>query len=191
MELAEAREILIAALNEHAILRGEFTLKSGARSTWFIDAKRAICRHPVLAATAILTLDRLDPQVTAIGGLTMGADPIAFAAAALAQASGRPLRAFSVRKEAKGYGQGGRIAGSLEPDDLACVVEDTPSRGTSLLAAVEAVRAEGARVIQALAVVDRGGTAARVVDPLPFTPLLTAPDLGLPYEGGLANSRFS
>jgi orotate phosphoribosyltransferase len=184
----EYRRTLIDALERHAILRGTFTLKSGATSTWFIDTKRAICRPFVLAAVAELALTSLDPTVTAIGGLTMGADPVAFATATLAQLRGRPLKAFSVRKEPKGYGQGGAIAGALDPEDVACVVEDTPTRGASLLAAVEAVREAGATVAQTLAVVDRGGAARRVVAPVPFVALLTAPDLGLPYEGADAAS---
>ncbi len=182
---AAARAELIASIKEHAITYGDFVLKSGAKSTWFIDTKRAICRPPILFHTAQLALATLLEEVTAIGGLTMGADPIAFAAAAIAQSEGRRLSAFSVRKEIKEYGQGGRIAGNLTSSDRVCVVEDTPSRGTSLQAAIEAVEATGATVVQALAVVDRGGSAAAVVAPIPFVALISAPDLGLPYEGGL------
>ncbi len=137
----------------------------------------------VLLTTAELVLDVLDPSVTAIGGLTMGADPIAFATATLAQARGRPLKAFSVRKEPKDYGQGGAIAGALDPDDHVCVVEDTPTRGVSLLRAIEAVSHLGATVVQALAVVDRGGQAADRIAPIPFVSLLTADDLGLGEPG--------
>jgi orotate phosphoribosyltransferase len=179
------RSTLIQGLRAYGVLEGTFELKSGRQASWFIDTKRAICRPPYLGLVAELALEVLDPHVVAVGGLTMGADPVAFATAALAQRSGRPLKAFSVRKEAKGYGQGGRIAGALDEGDLVCVVEDTPSRGTSLAAAVAAVTEAGAQVIQTLAVVDRGGTAARVVAPVPFVALLTAPDLGLPYDGGL------
>ncbi|WP_298335897.1 orotate phosphoribosyltransferase [Ferrimicrobium sp.] len=184
-DAAAARAELIASIKEYAITYGDFTLKSGARSTWFIDTKRAICRPPTLFRTAQLTLAALADDVTTVGGLTMGADPIAFATAAIAQANGRNLGAFSVRKEPKEYGQGGRIVGNLTEHDRVCVVEDTPSRGTSLKAAIEAVEATGAKVVQALAIVDRGGSASQVVAPIPFVALITAPDLGLPYEGGL------
>jgi len=179
------RRQLIDGLRAYGVLEGAFQLKSGRQASWFIDTKRAICRPPYLALVAELALEVLDPRVVGVGGLTMGADPVAFALAALAQRAGRPLKAFSVRKEAKGYGQGGRIAGALDEGDLVCVVEDTPSRGSSLAAAVEAVASAGGRVIQTLAVVDRGGTAARVVAPIPFVALLTAPDLGRPSDGGL------
>lgn len=181
--MEQQRRILIDALERYGVLRGTFTLKSGATSSWFIDTKRAICRAPVLAAVAELTLAALDARVSAIGGLTMGADPVAFATATLAQLRGRPLKAFSVRKEPKGYGQGGAIAGALDADDLVCVVEDTPTRGTSLLAAVKVVRASGASVVQTLAIVDRGGAAAQVVAPIPFVALVSAPELGLAFEG--------
>jgi orotate phosphoribosyltransferase len=187
-EVAAARAELIAGIKAHAVTYGDFVLKSGVKSTWFIDTKRAICRPPLLLHTAQLALLALSEEVTAIGGLTMGADPIAFATATFAQSQGRPLSAFSVRKEVKDYGQGGRIAGNVAKNDRVCVVEDTPSRGTSLLAAIEAVQATGATVVQALAVVDRGGTAADVIAPIPFVALIDAPDLGLPYEGGLNQS---
>ncbi|MHB8190389.1 MAG: orotate phosphoribosyltransferase [Ferrimicrobium sp.] len=189
--LAQTTDTLKARLRDallrDALLRGEFQLKSGLASTWFIDTKRAICNHPILAITAELALRALDPRVNAIGGLTMGADPIAFATATLGQIRGRDLHAFSVRKESKGYGQGGRIAGVCHSQDLVCVVEDTPSRGTSLISAVDAVAEAGAQVIQALAVVDRGGTAGGLLldRHISFTPLFSAPDLGLDYEGGL------
>jgi len=178
---------LTEAIKEYAVIKGDFTLKSGLRSTWFIDTKRAICLAPYLAITAELSLRSLDPAITAIGGLTMGADPIAFATATLAQTRGRELHAFSVRKEHKEYGQGGRIAGSLSPDDVVCVVEDAPSRGTSLLEAVAVIRDQGGKPHQGLAVVDRGGSVARLCQEanLAFRALLTAPDLDLPYEGGL------
>ena len=91
----------------------------------------------------------------------MGADPVAFVAAGVAATRGRALKAFSVRKEAKDHGGGGRMAGALDPGDKVVVTEDTVTRGTSLLEAVHAVRAAGAEVVLALAVVDRGGAAER------------------------------
>jgi len=89
-----------------------------------------------------------------------------------------------VRKEEKDHGGGGRVAGALDPDDKVVVTEDTVTRGTSILQAVEAVRAVGAEVVLALAVVDRGGAAATLLEPLgvPFRALLGAPDLGFPYD---------
>ena len=115
----------------------------------------------------------------------MGADPVAFVTAAVAATRGRPLQAFSVRKEDKDHGGGGRIAGALEPGDRVVVTEDTVTRGTSLLEAAQAVRAAGAEPVLLVAVVDRGGTAAAMAaaEGLAFRAVLSAPDLGFDYEG--------
>ena len=115
----------------------------------------------------------------------MGADPVAFVTAGVAACSGRDLKAFSVRKDTKDHGAGGRIAGALDPGDKVVVTEDTVTRGTSLLEAVQAVEEFGAQVILAVAVVDRGGTAEALLAAhnVPFRAVLSAPDLGFPYEG--------
>jgi len=137
----------------------------------------------LLVADAVLSV--LPPDVTAIGGLTMGADPVAFVTAGVGATRGRPLKAFSVRKEAKDHGGGGRIAGALDPGDKVVVTEDTVTRGTSLLEAARAVQEAGAEVVLLVAVVDRGGTAEAMAgeEGLPFRAILTAPDLGFPFEG--------
>jgi orotate phosphoribosyltransferase len=103
----------------------------------------------------------------------------------VAATRGRPLKAFSVRKEAKDHGAGGDVAGALDPGDRVVVVEDTVTRGTSLMQAVTAVRRAGAEPVLVLAVVDRGGTyeAMAAAEGLPFRALVTAPDLGFDYEG--------
>lgn len=181
-----AVEAIRQHLLAHAVRRGEFVLKSGRRSTWFIDAKQTVCRPEamVLVANAILSL--IPDDATAIGGLTMGADPVAFVTAGVAAARGRPLKAFSVRKEAKDHGGGGRIAGALDPGDKVVVTEDAVTRGTSLLEAARAVRHAGAEPVLLVALVDRGGTvtAMAAAEGLPFRAVLSAPDLGFPYEGG-------
>jgi orotate phosphoribosyltransferase len=174
----------LAALREHvmrhSLKRGAFTLKSGATSSWFLDTKQTACRPDgiVLVADAVLSI--LPDEATAIGGLTMGADPVAFGVAAVAATRGRRLRSFSVRKEAKDHGVTGRIAGALEPGDRVVITEDTATRGTSLMEAVDVVRAFGADPILITVIVDRGGTAAALADAagVPYRPLLTAADLG-------------
>lgn len=178
---------LVEHLERHAIRRGDFVLKSGAPSTWFIDGKATVCRSDGLLLVADALLELVPDTCDAIGGLTMGADPVAFGTAGVAAARGRTLRSFSVRKEAKGHGAGGRIAGALEAGDQVVVVEDVVSRGTSLLEAAEAVREAGAEPVLLVAVVDRGGTVGQLAAAasLPFRALVSAPDLGLPYEGGL------
>jgi orotate phosphoribosyltransferase len=169
----------------HAVRRGDFVLKSGRRTSWFIDAKQTVCRPEAMLLVAEAVIDLVPGTATAIGGLTMGADPVAFVTAAAAAARGRPLKAFSVRKQEKDHGAGGRIAGALEPGDRVVVTEDVVTRGTSLLEAAAAVRAAGAEPILLVAVVDRGGTVTEMAAAagLPFRGVLTAPDLGFPFEG--------
>lgn len=161
-------------------------LKSGRTSRWFIDAKQTACRPEGIVLVADAMLAALPEEVDAIGGLTMGADPIAFGVAAIAASRGRQLRSFSVRKEAKDHGAGGRIAGALQPGDRVAITEDTVSRGTSPLEAVAAVRAAGAEPVLVVPLVDRGGTCAALCEAagVPFRALVTARDLGFEYESG-------
>lgn len=177
-------ERLRAHLLAYSVRTGEFVLKSGRRSTWFIDAKQTVCRPVGMLLVAHALVAILPDEVDAIGGLTMGADPVAFVTAGVAAERGRALKAFSVRKEAKDHGGGGRIAGALDPGDKVVVTEDTVTRGTSLLEAVDAVRVAGAEVVLAVAVVDRGGTAEDLLgsEGVPFRALLGAPDLGFEFD---------
>lgn len=133
---------------------------------------------------AHLVLEQIGDDVSAIGGLTMGADGVSFITAGVAATRGRALRAFSVRKEAKDHGAGGRIAGSLDVGDRVVVTEDTVTRGTSLIEAARVVRDYGAHVVTLLAVVDRGGTVEAMAkeEGWPFVALFRAPDLGFDFE---------
>lgn len=183
---APIRSALVAHLLEHSVRRGEFVLKSGRRSDWFIDAKQTTCRPDGMLLVADAALAAIPDDVTAIGGLTMGADAVAFGVAAIAATRGRSLRSFSVRKEVKDHGGGGRIAGALEPGDRVVITEDAVTRGVSMLEAAAVVREAGAEPVLLLPVVDRGGTVAALAEAegLPLRALVTAPDLGFPYEGG-------
>ena len=178
-------EAIVAHLLEHSVRTGDFTLKSGRKSTWFIDSKQTVCRPEGIMLVANAALAVIPDDVTAIGGLTMGADPVAFGIAAVAATRGRALRSFSIRKEAKDHGVQGRLAGALLPGDKVVITEDTVTRGTSALDAALAVRALGAEPVLVLVVVDRGGTCAAMAaaEGIAFHALITAPDLGFPYEG--------
>jgi orotate phosphoribosyltransferase len=158
-----ARARLLAALRAHALVIGEVTLSSGATAQYYVDAKRAILRPEGFAALAELVADRArEWNATAVGGMTMGADPIACAALA----GGAEAKAFFVRQEAKGHGLMRAIEGPpLEAGDRCLVVEDVVTTGGSTIRAVETVRHAGIEVCGVLAVVDRlaGGAEAIVV----------------------------
>jgi orotate phosphoribosyltransferase len=183
--MRDVRERVQKHLLEHSVKTGSFTLKSGRQSNWFIDSKQTICAQDAMIDVARLVLDAMDPRATAIGGLTMGADGVSFITAGVGGLSGRPLSAFSVRKETKDHGAGGRIAGHLTPGDQVVITEDTVTRGTSLLEAARVVREFGCEVVQLIAVVDRGGTASEMAaaEGLTFTAIFSALDLGFAYEG--------
>jgi orotate phosphoribosyltransferase len=185
---ATALADLVQHLSTYSVRRGDFVLKSGRRSAWFIDAKQTTARPEGMLLVADALLAVLPDEVTAIGGLTMGADAVAFGTAAVAATRGRMLRSFSVRKEAKDHGAGGRIAGALELGDKVAITEDAVTRGVSMLEAADAVRAAGAEPVLLVPVVDRGGTVAALAADagIAFRPLVTAPDLGFPYEKDVA-----
>jgi orotate phosphoribosyltransferase len=184
--LSPVLETLRAHVMEHSVKHGEFVLKSGATSTWFLDTKQTACRPDgIIAATdAVLEVfgDVID-DIDAIGGLTMGSDPVAYGVAAVAATRGHRLRSFSVRKEAKLGGITGRIAGALLPGDRVLVTEDTTTRGTSLIEAADEIAAYGALPVWMTVLVDRGGTCAALAAEhgIDYRPLLTAPDLGFGY----------
>ena len=182
--LDDARHALRQHVLAYSLKTGDFTLKSGRTSSWFLDTKQTACRPDGIVLIAEVALALLPADVTAIGGLTMGADPVAFGIAAIAATRGRLLRSFSVRKETKDHGVTGRIAGALQPGDKVAIVEDTVTRGTSIFEAVEVVRAFGAEPVFITVIVDRGGTceglarAAKIV----YEPMLTALELGYGYN---------
>jgi orotate phosphoribosyltransferase len=181
-------ETALIALREHvlqhSVRHGEFTLKSGNPATYFIDGKQTACRPDGIQLVATAALSVIPDDIDAIGGLTMGADPISFGVAAIAATLGRDLRSFSIRKEAKGHGIGGRLAGALQPGDRVVITEDVVTRGSSPMEAVDVVRELGADPILVMPIVDRGGTCGAMCEAagVEFRPLLSAPDLGLPFE---------
>ena len=171
---------------KHSVKTGDFTLKSGAKSTWFLDTKQTACRSDgIIAVTdALIEVFGADfDGIDAIGGLTMGGDPVAYGVQAVAATRGHALRSFSVRKEAKQGGITGRIAGALQPGDRVLVTEDTTTRGTSLIEAAEEIEAFGAIAVFMTVIVDRGGTCAAMAadKDIEYRPLLTAPDLGFGF----------
>ena len=181
--LDPARHALREHVLRHSVKRGEFTLKSGATSTWFLDTKQTACRPDGVVLMADVALSLIPGDATAIGGLTVGADPVAYAVAAIGATRGVALKSFTVRKEAKDHGITGRVAGALEPGDRVVITEDTVTRGTSIMEAVEAVRDFGAVPVLITVIVDRGGTCGAMAEAagVAFRPMLTAPDLGFAF----------
>ncbi|MEO6125997.1 MAG: orotate phosphoribosyltransferase [Ilumatobacteraceae bacterium] len=181
--LASARAALRDHVLRYSVKTGDFTLKSGAKSTWFLDTKQTACRADGVLLMADVALALIPADATAIGGLTMGADPVAYGVAAVAATRDLNLRSFSVRKEAKDHGVTGRVAGALQPGDKVVITEDTVTRGSSIFEAVDAVRAFGAEPVLITVIVDRGGTVAAMAEAagIAYAPMLTAPDLGYAF----------
>jgi orotate phosphoribosyltransferase len=184
-ELAATHAALLAHVLEHSVKRGDFVLKSGKPTDWFLDTKQTACRADGILLVAELALALLPDDITAIGGLTAGADPVAFGIAAVAATKGRELRSFSIRKEAKDHGVAGRLAGALQPGDRVAVVEDTVTRGASPMEAAAVIRELGAEPVLVMPIVDRGGTCGAMAEAagIGFIPLVTAPELGFAFEG--------
>ncbi|HYD51429.1 MAG TPA: orotate phosphoribosyltransferase [Gemmatimonadaceae bacterium] len=173
---------LLTLLAERSARRGRFTLASGRESTLYIDARQTTMSPDGLALIGPLALAALRDagwQVDAVGGLTLGADPISYAVAYASALAGTPVRAFTVRKEAKAHGTGKLVEGPFRAGDRVAVVEDTITTGGSALRAVEAVRAAGGTVVGVLALVDRdeGGREAIEAAGLPVLSLARAADV--------------
>src|SRR5829696_4756812 len=156
---------LVELLATRSAKRGQFTLASGRQSTLYIDARLTTMSPEGLALIGPLGLAAIEGagwRVDAVGGLTLGADPVSYAIAYASMLAGRPLRAFTVRKEAKTHGTGRLVEGPFRAGDRVAVVEDVITTGGSALRAAEAVRAAGGEVAGVLAVVDReeGGREA-------------------------------
>jgi len=174
---------LVAMLAARSARTGNFTLASGRQSSLYIDARITTMSPDGLVLIGQLGLSVLRQtewgDVDAIGGLTMGADPIACAIAYASAASGRPLRAFTVRKEAKTHGTGKLIEGPFSVGDRVAVIEDTITTGGSARRAIEAVRAAGGVVAGVLALVDReeGGREALTELGVPVVALARASEI--------------
>ena len=169
-----ARERLLAELRDHALVIGEVVLTSGRTAQYLVDAKRAILRPAGFLALAELVADQARAwNATAVGGMTMGADPIACAALA----GGADVKAFFVRKELKTHGLARRIEGPLLGADERCMlVEDVVTTGGSTLRALEALRQDGHEVCGVLAICDRlagGREAIQAAADAPFVALTT------------------
>jgi orotate phosphoribosyltransferase len=176
------RDKLRDLLRDRSVRRGDFVLASGARSSYYIDARITTMSglgQVLIGRLGLAALDAAGWQPASVGGLTLGADPVAFAIAHAAGRAGRALDAFTVRKESKSHGTGRRIEGGFQPDSDVVVVEDVVTSGDSALRAVQAVEDRQARVLGILAVVDReaGGLERLEGAGYPLLSLFTASEL--------------
>lgn len=182
-ELEADRQSLIALIGAEAVFHGDFTLSSGKKASYYVDMRKLTLDHRAAPAIGRLVLDLIAdiPDVASVGGLTLGADPIANAVMHESVRTGRPLDAFVVRKEPKDHGRGRQIEGADVAGRRVVVVEDTSTTGQSALKAVEALRREGADVVAVAVVVDRktGAQAAVEAEGLRWLAAIDLDDLGL------------
>jgi orotate phosphoribosyltransferase len=178
----DQRTRLLDLIAQRSARRGTFTLSSGKQSDLYIDCRLTTMHPEGLALIGPLGLAAIADRgwrPDAVGGLTLGADPVSYAIAYASQLAGNPTRSFTVRKEAKTHGTGKLIEGPFAAGDRVVVIEDVITTGGSALKAVDAVRAAGGAVVGVLAVVDRqeGGREAIEAAGLAVASLATAAEI--------------
>ena len=173
-----AKPRLVELVKELAVVHGKVTLSSGIEADYYVDLRRATLHHEAAPLIGQVMLDMLDAagvtDFDAVGGLTMGADPVATAIMHQAAARGRAIDAFVVRKAAKAHGMGRQVEGPAVRGKRVVVVEDTSTTGGSPLTAAEALVAAGAIVVAVATVVDRSTGAQKVIE-----------DAGFPYYSAI------
>lgn len=181
-ELESERRALVDLIAAEAVFHGDFTLSSGKKATYYVDMRKLTLDHRAAPAIGRLVLDAVrDLKVDAVGGLTLGADPIANAVMHASVAAGTPVDAFVVRKEPKDHGRGRQIEGAEVTGKRVVIVEDTSTTGGSPLKAAEVVAAAGAEIVAVVTVVDRktGAQAAVEAAGYEWRSIIDLDDLGL------------
>lgn len=181
-DLAADRQALIALIGDEAVFHGDFTLSSGKKATYYVDMRKLTLDHRAAPAIGRLVLDAIaDLDVDAVGGLTLGADPIANAVLHASVAAGTPVDAFVVRKEPKDHGRGRQIEGAEVAGKRVVIVEDTSTTGGSPLKAAQVAKDAGADVVAVVTVVDRktGAQAAVEAAGYRWRSVIDLDDLGL------------
>lgn len=185
--MTDARQSLIDFIARDAVFHGDFTLTSGARASFYVDLRRVSLDHRVAPLIGDVMLDLIAdvPEVVAVGGMTMGADPIATSIMHRGVVRGIALDAFVVRKEPKDHGRGRQVEGPDVAGKRVIVVEDTSTTGGSPLAAIAALEKVGAEVAAVAVVVDRDTGARERIENAgyPYLAALGLSDLGLGESG--------
>lgn len=187
--MTDDRTALIQLISDEAVFHGDYTLTSGKKATYYIDLRKLSLDHraaPLVGRVLLGLVDELGARdgggaVDAVGGLTMGADPLANAVLHQGVAQGRTLDAFVVRKEPKGHGRGKQVEGPDVDGKRVVVLEDTSTTGGSPLKAIAALEAVGATVVGVAVIVDRGTEAREAIESAgyPYVYAIGLDDLGL------------
>jgi len=177
------RQALIALVREKALKFGDFTLTSGKKASYYLDGKQ-VTLDPTgarLVGEGILEMLEAEAMPSAVGGMSIGADPITAAVVTMSAVRGTPVAGFMVRRESKGHGTNQYIEGPVRPGDQVVIVEDVVTTGGSSLTAIERAEAFGLKVGRVVAVIDRmeGGAEAFGARGYTFSSLLTVRDLGI------------
>ncbi|MFB7947746.1 orotate phosphoribosyltransferase [Kitasatospora phosalacinea] len=178
--MSNDRDALLAQIKDKAVVHGKVTLSSGREADYYVDLRRITLDAEAAPLVGKVMLDAAaDLEFDAVGGLTLGADPVAAAMLHAAAARGRKLDAFVVRKAGKAHGLQRRIEGPDVKGRRVLAVEDTSTTGGSVLTAVEALREAGAEVAGVAVIVERGAAPAIAEAGLPYVTAYTLDDLGL------------
>ncbi|WP_371480461.1 orotate phosphoribosyltransferase [Kitasatospora sp. NBC_00315] len=179
-DLSNDRDALLAQIKDKAVVHGKVTLSSGLEADYYVDLRRITLDGQAAPLVGTVMLDlTADLEYDAVGGLTLGADPVAASMLHAAAARGRELDAFVVRKAGKAHGLQRRIEGPDVKGRRVLAVEDTSTTGGSVLTAVEALREAGAEVVGVAVIVERGGEQAVRATGLPYYTAYTLDDLDL------------
>ena len=174
------REALLQLIKDRAVVHGKVILSSGREADYYVDLRRVTLDAEAAPLIGRVMLElTADLDIDAVGGLTLGADPVATAMLHQAAAAGRKLDAFVVRKEGKAHGLQRRIEGPDVAGRRVLAVEDTSTTGGSVLTAVEALREAGAEVVGVAVIVERGAADAIAAAGLPYQAAFSLADLGL------------
>ncbi|MFF4380168.1 orotate phosphoribosyltransferase [Kitasatospora sp. NPDC092039] len=178
--MSNDRDALLAQIKDKAVVHGKVTLSSGKEADYYVDLRRITLDGVAAPLVGRVMLDATSHlEYDAVGGLTLGADPVAASMLHAAAARGRQLDAFVVRKTGKAHGLQRRIEGPEVKGRRVLAVEDTSTTGGSVLTAVEALREAGAEVVGVAVIVERGGAAAVEAQGLEYVTAYTLDDLGL------------
>ena len=181
--MKDTRQQLIDHISAEAVFHGDFTLTSGKKATYYVDLRKVSLDHRVSPLIGQVMLDLIAeiPDVAAVGGMTMGADPVAAAILHQGAARGLAYDAFVVRKEPKDHGRGRQVEGPDLDGKRVIVLEDTSTTGGSPLAAIEALQKVGAIIAGVAVVVDRDTGAREVIEAAgyPYYAAIGLDDLGL------------